>query len=220
MKVKCWECNKVIDVKEKQKDRYFCEECLEKHRIEHQEIVRKYTELKDKVMYENALRLIEKSNTDINKYIESAKIIKTAMDKQIGTFRSADEIVTAIFLTANKLLFEPNKRIGKYITDFYIPELKVCLEVDGTTHKYTTKRDCERDITIRSLLGREWEVVRINTKYIEKSPEDIVDSIINEKLVLQNLRLKNSGIIPESYAKRFKDYYESIGEYTTRKYYI
>lgn len=220
MIVKCWKCNKVIDVKEKQKDRYFCEECLEKHKIEHQKIVKEYTALKDKVMYENALRLIEKSNTDINKYIESAKIIKTAMDKQIGTFRSADEIVTAIFLTANKLLFEPNKRIGKYITDFYIPELKVCLEVDGTTHKYTTKRDCERDITIRSLLGREWEVVRINTKYIEKSPEDIVDSIINEKLVLQNLRLKNSGIIPESYAKRFKDYYESIGEYTTRKYYI
>ena len=90
--------------------------------------------------------------------------------------------------------------------------------ISKTDRKF--ERDCERDITIRSLLGREWEIVRINTKYIEKSPEDIVDSIINEKLVLQNLRLKNSGIIPESYAKRFKDYYESIGEYTTRKYYI
>nr|DAD75403.1 MAG TPA: Very-short-patch-repair endonuclease [Siphoviridae sp. ctqw35] len=219
MKVKCWNCEKTIEVQYKQKDRYFCEECLEKHRKEHKELIEKYTKLKDEVMYENALRLIEKSNTDINKYIDSAKSIKKAMDRQVGTFRSADEIVAAIFLNANELLFEPNKRIGKYITDFFIPELKVCLEVDGSTHKYTTKKDCERDITIRNILGKEWEVVRVKTKYIEKNPEDIVASIISEKMTLQNLRLQNAGIIPESYAKRYRDYYESIGEYTTKKYY-
>lgn len=219
MKVKCWNCEKTIEVQYKQKDRCFCEECLEKHRKEHKELIEKYTKLKDEVMYENALRLIEKSNTDINKYIDSAKSIKKAMDRQVGTFRSADEIVAAIFLNANELLFEPNKRIGKYITDFFIPELKVCLEVDGSTHKYTTKKDCERDITIRNILGKEWEVVRVKTKYIEKNPEDIVASIISEKMTLQNLRLQNAGIIPESYAKRYRDYYESIGEYTTKKYY-
>ena len=95
----------------------------------------------------------------------------------------------------------------------------MCLEIDGSTHNYTTKKDCERDITIRNILGKEWEVVRVKTKYIEKNPEDIVASIISEKMLLQNLRLQNAGIIPESYAKRYKDYYESIGEYTTQKYY-
>lgn len=219
MKAKCWKCEKIIEVEEKQTDRYFCEECLEKHKKEHKELIEEYTKLKDEVMYENALRLIEKSKVDINKYIKSAKSIKKAMNKQVGTFRSADEIVTAIVLSANELPFEPNKRIGKYITDFFIPELKVCLEIDGSTHNYTTKRDCERDITIRNILGREWEVVRVKTKYIEKNPEDIVASIISEKMLLQNLRLQNAGIIPESYAKRYKDYYESIGEYTTQKYY-
>lgn len=220
MKVKCWECEKIIEVEEKQTDRYFCEECLEKHKKEHKELIEEYTKLKDEVMYENALRIIEKSKADINKYIKSAKIIKKAMEKQVGTFRSADEIVTAIFLSASKLLFEPNKRIGKYITDFFVPDLKICLEVDGHTHNYTTKKDCERDISIRSILGKEWEVIRIKTKYIEKSPEDIVASIISEKMKLQELRLQNLGIIPESYAKRYKDYYASVGEHTTRKYYI
>ena len=125
-----------------------------------------------------------------------------------------------IILTENKLPFEPNKRIGQYITDFYIPDLKVCLEIDGHLHNYSTKKDCARDITIRNILGKDWEVVRIKTKYIEKDPENIVPSIINEKMLLQNLRLQNGGIIPESYAKRFRDYYESIGEYRTKKYYI
>lgn len=218
-KYKCWECEKEVEEREQVQDRYFCERCFEKHKEQHKKLVEEYTKLKDDVMYDNALRLIEKSKTDVNQYRESAKRIKKAMDAQIGTFRSADEIVTAILLSENRLPFEPNKRIGKYITDFFIPDLKVCLEIDGHLHNYSTKKDCERDITIRNILGKDWEVVRIKTKYIEKNPENIVPTIINEKMLLQNLRLQNGGIIPESYAKRYKDYYASIGEYTTKKYY-
>lgn len=216
----CWGCGKTTEVETKSMDRYFCEECLERHREEHSKLIEEYTKLKDEVMYENALRLIEKSKTDINQYIKYAKSIKKAMDSHIGTFRSADEITTAIMLSANELPFEPNKRIGQYITDFFIPDLKVCLEIDGHLHNYSTKKDCERDITIRNILGKEWEVVRIKTKFIEKNPENVVPAIINEKITMQNLRLQNSGIIPESYAKRFKDYYASIGEYRTKKWYL
>lgn len=215
----CWKCGKAIEEITKKKDRYFCEDCFEQHRKEHKELVEQYTALKDKVMYENALRLIEKSKTNINEYIKSAKKIEKAMQKNIGAFRSADEVVTAIILDYNEVLFEPNKRIGDYITDFYIPEFKICVEVDGHLHRHRTMEDCERDIEIKNILGKEWEIIRIDTKYIEKNPSEIFTGILSQKITIETIRENNNGIIPEYYSRRYRDYYNKIGEHKYKKYF-
>ena len=45
------------------------------------------------------------------------------------------------------------KIIGKYIVDFYIPEYKVVIEIDGKQHSYPENRiaDAERDEYLSSL---------------------------------------------------------------------
>ena len=47
--------------------------------------------------------------------------------------------------------------------------------MDICTHREVY--DSERDIDIRNTLGKEWEIVRIPTKYIEKDPTVIPEAI-------------------------------------------
>ena len=45
------------------------------------------------------------------------------------------------------------KNIGNYILDFYIPQAKIAIEVDGIQHteKYHAEADAQRDEALRSL---------------------------------------------------------------------
>ncbi len=49
--------------------------------------------------------------------------------------------------------FRRQHRIGSFIVDFYCPEVRLAVEVDGGVHSHETAamRDCERDKTLRRL---------------------------------------------------------------------
>lgn len=61
------------------------------------------------------------------------------------------------------------KIIGKYIVDFYIPEYKVVIEIDGKQHSYPENRiaDIERDKYLSELgiLVLRYKNIDVNTKY-------------------------------------------------------
>lgn len=61
------------------------------------------------------------------------------------------------------------KIIGKYIVDFYIPEYKVVIEIDGKQHSYPENRiaDVERDKYLSELgiLVLRYKNIDVNTKY-------------------------------------------------------
>lgn len=61
------------------------------------------------------------------------------------------------------------KIIGKYIVDFYIPEYKVVIEIDGKQHSYPENRssDAERDKYLSDLGIRvfRYKNIDVNTKY-------------------------------------------------------
>ena len=68
-----------------------------------------------------------------------------------------------------------NDWIGPYILDFYCPELKLCIEIDGSSHDNKSTQD-----TIRtSYLDMQGiRVVRFDNSQVLTNPEWVVSEII------------------------------------------
>ena len=213
---KCWNCGKPVKRLYEPTDRVFCLECEKKVREEHAKLVKEYSALKLRVMYENALRTMEKSNTYMYEYEESAKNIYNAIINDKLNFDSSYEIIASIVLDEYGYEYERYKKILNYEVDFYIPEFKACLEIDGDRHETRTDYDSKRDIAIRKELGADWEVIRIGTKYLEQRPSMLPEAIERLKAEKVRLRKKNNGILPEYYSKREMAQYKDALEYRTK----
>ena len=105
----------------------------------------------------------------------------------------------------------------KYRVDFYVPELKVCLEIDGHLHEHNAVYDSNRDIELRQFLGGDWEIIRVPTKYIDKNPSMIPEAIEKIKMAKAEFRKKNNGILPDHYSKRERELYKTCGEFTYKR---
>ena len=186
----CWGCGKKIIYYDEPNERVFCNECSVKHKSEHKKLLKEHTLLYSKIMLENAMIMIENSNSFAHDFIDGYNIIKKEIETRPTMFRSSEEVVAGIVLSEYGYEFEANRKIGNYIIDFYIPELKVCLEVDGERHKNKQIYDKERDIKIRNELGAEWEIVRIPTKYIALNPNKLIDAVKEIKKEMVESRKK------------------------------
>ena len=208
---RCWRCGKPVYSEYEPRKRVYCSDCEAAQKEEHAKLIEEYSRLKIQVMYENALRIMEKSGQCyMHEYLDSAKrVLSKALDNT-ENFMSAHEMVVAIILDNYGFQYDVNFKILSYRVDFYIPEFRACLEVDGAQHSHKLEYDSRRDIELRNVLGAEWEVVRIKTKYIEENPEKIVDAIealSNEK---RRLRRKNNGIMPYGFSKRENALYDKL----------
>lgn len=69
--------------------------------------------------------------------------------------------------------------IGRYVADFYCPELKLVIEIDGPQHntKENTEYDKERDLFIKSLG---MNVVRILNAHIVNNLAGAIEAIKNK----------------------------------------
>jgi very-short-patch-repair endonuclease len=214
----CWRCGNVIP-----EDMYFgvgrrfCVKCEEEHYSEYQAILTQYLIFKNKVMFERSMREMEKAGVDMSKYKRYALAVEKHSASNPEQYRSSDEMIAAVIMLADGFDIEMNKRVGNYLVDMYIPELKVCLEIDGERHDHKQKEDGERDIKIRQKLGTEWEIVRIPTKYIEKNPEKLVEAVKAIYKKKKDLRENNGGILPESFSSREKALYGKAMLYRTER---
>ncbi len=69
--------------------------------------------------------------------------------------------------------------IGKYIVDFYCPELKLIIEVDGATH--TEDKEIEHDNKRQKYIEKlGLKVIRIRNIDIMERLEAVVEKIIRE----------------------------------------
>ena len=207
---KCWKCGEIIP-----KDQFygcgrrFCEKCEAEHMEKHKGVVFEYATIKNRIMFERAMRLMEKSGCEMTKYKRFATAVEHHSAENPELYRSADEMVAAIVLLEAGYDFEMNKHVGKYMVDIFIPSLYICLEIDGDRHRYSKKQDGRRDLDIRHLLGSKWETVRIPTTYIEKEPWKIAEAINAVYNLKKETRERNNGLLPESYSSTVKAYYES-----------
>jgi hypothetical protein len=99
-KYECWYCGIETEI-EIQNLRAFCPECFEEHKQKHLEIVKKYANLKTKIMFETALRILEKSGIAVNKYQDSAFAVIESALSDTEKFLSSYEIIAAIILEHN-----------------------------------------------------------------------------------------------------------------------
>lgn len=214
---KCWKCGTVVSKQEEPLNRVFCKACFEQHKADYKEKVDMYAKLKIEIMHETALRIMEKANMFMYEYQNAANEVLLLARENTESYYSSDEMIVAIVLTEYGFEHIPNYAIGKYRTDFYIPELCVCVEVDGHLHNGKEVYDNNRDIDIRLTLGTKWEIVHIKTAYIRKGPSKIPEAIEALAKEKRNIRRGNNGIIPEWYSSREKRHYNEIGEHHTSK---
>ena len=201
--MKCWECDNEgtiqFDLKKPEyflgevfdlvpaSQRWYCEECFERISTERKKDRTEYIRLKKKLMFERAVRMMEKQDLDLYEYKEALEAIKSFSEENPDKFDSSHEMVAAAVLIYNEVAVKMQYKVAGYRVDFYIPELNAILEIDGNLHNYTKKRDNARDLKIKEELGKPVEIVRIKTKYIEQNAELLVEAI---KTVIQERHKK------------------------------
>ena len=217
----CWKCGKPIPHDDfSGQTRRFCEKCYEEYSEEYKPVTVQYAVLRNRVMFERAMRIMERACADMTKYMKYAVAVMRHSRDNPEKYRSADEMIAAVvFLEAGHDI-EMNASVGHYRVDILIRDMKIALEVDGDRHSSKKAADGKRDIEIRAKLGKEWEVVRIPTKYIEGQPEKIPKAAKALYDSMKQIRMKNSGLLPEAYSRRQKEYYEQNTIQYTRKSHV
>ena len=157
--------------------RCYCEDCFRAVTEQHKKDVAEYARLKKKLMFERAVRLLERQSLELYDYQEAIKAVEEFAAGHPNKFDSAYEMIAAIMLIDNEIPCEMQYKVGCYQCDIRLPTMKVILEVDGDRHKYRKKFDAERDQEIMRELGTGWEVVRIKTDYLEKNADLLVEAI-------------------------------------------
>ena len=76
---------------------------------------------------------------------------------------------------AGGLKFRRQQGIGAYILDFYCPELKLCVELDGKSHEMKQEYDIERTLF---LNGQGIEVLRFSNVQVMSHVLSVVNEIL------------------------------------------
>lgn len=162
---------------DQQRWRAYCAKCHAEVTREQRETRAELARLKKRVMFENAMQLLEGQAIDMYELREAVDAVEEFLQESPDSFDSAPEIVAAVILIHNKVRCKPQYKVGKYLVDFLLPDEMVVLEIDGERHKARKVYDSKRDARIRQALGPGWEVIRINTEYIEQNAKQLVTAI-------------------------------------------
>ena len=71
--------------------------------------------------------------------------------------------------------FRRQHPVGVYVADFYAPEAKLIVEVDGVAHDARVERDLVRDEWLR---GQGFVVVRVAAVDVLKDVDAVVDGVV------------------------------------------
>jgi very-short-patch-repair endonuclease len=190
--------------------RTYCADCGTTVQEEYQADLAEYIRLKSKLMVNRAITNLERQILDIYDYQAAIEVVSEFGANNPEKFMSSQEVIAAIILVHNEIKATVQYKILNYQVDFYLPTLKVVLEIDGFMHDYSEVKDSRRDINIRDELGADWEVIRIPTKYIDENAKVLPEAIIETKKYKQKLRRQNHGVIPDWYSKREQKNYKRI----------
>lgn len=190
---KCWICGKEgsehrnigerdelfnsLNRYDEKSQRCYCSECFAEVVGQYKQDVQEYIRLKKKLMFERAVRIMERQSLNIYDYQEAIQTVEEFAAEKPDKFDSSYEMIAAIVLIDNELRCELQYKVGKYQCDFCIPSMKVILEIDGDRHKYNKGYDSVRDEEIMKALGPGWNIVRIKTDYLEQKADLLVEAI-------------------------------------------
>ena len=203
---RCWKCN--VNVGKVASNKIpLCDECKEKEDQYNNELKEQYRILGNKLKFKRAIEILCKQpNMNIEKYKEEIETIREYIEKFPTKFDSAHEVVAAIILLSSRINIKIQASINDYKVDFMLKDEFIILEIDGERHRSKLDYDFKRDVEIRNILGSEWEIIRIETKYIESNVEKLYDVLLDIYSYRKEVRKSNSGILPEWYSQRERAY--------------
>lgn len=157
--VLCGENNREFDRK---KSNYICIPCNYKLKIIKQlEIVDKA--IKDLKSSKTTYEIMTASRKGLFKEAE-IKVKKKV--KEGMAFGSKCEAIIALELEREGTAYISQKKIGKNVVDFMLPNDKIIIEVDGSLYHTDEDRDFLRDREVMRDIGEEWEIIRITEDLI------------------------------------------------------
>ena len=71
--------------------------------------------------------------------------------------------------------FRRQHPVGRFVADFYAPDAKMIVEVDGVAHDARAERDAARDEWLR---GQGFVVVRVAAVDVLKDVDAVVDGVV------------------------------------------
>jgi very-short-patch-repair endonuclease len=71
--------------------------------------------------------------------------------------------------------FRRQHPVGRFVADFYAPDAKMIIEVDGVAHDARVERDLVRDEWLR---GQGFVVVRVAAVDVLKDVDAVVDGVV------------------------------------------
>ena len=78
-------------------------------------------------------------------------------------------------LRSDGLIFHRQHGIGRYIVDFYCPQIKLVIELDGQVHVGNEVYDQQREEFIKEATGV--VVLRYENRFVFEHPECILDDV-------------------------------------------
>lgn len=210
----CWYCGTAIESEyDHPHNRLFHPDCYQDFQLAKDKELQEYLKLKTNIMYERALRHMERQkDIQMNNYYDEAQLVHDMAMTDFNKFQSSDEMMTAMELVHNRVKSKVQFKIGKRRVDFLLPDLKVALEIDGALHKFKVVQDSKREVEIVSALNKNdsgWEIIRIPTELIEEHLTKLLPAIKTLYKTRQELRAKNGGFIP-SYWSRTNSMYQAL----------
>lgn len=207
----CWGCGSLVPrVIENPINRTWCPDCQEKHDRQIEKMRTAYMKLRSMLMFDRALRKLEKQEAKLCFYKESAEVVADKIKENSDFFQSSQEIMAAMELLRNRIRIKLQQNIAGHKVDMLLPDEKIVLEIDGYMHDHSQKRDYRIDIKVRAELGSDWEVVRIPVKYIEQNISQLLNAIREIKRFKQETRKKNKGILPAWFSRREAEAWKAI----------
>ena len=76
---------------------------------------------------------------------------------------------------ADGMKFRRQQGIGPYVLDFYCPELRLCVELDGSSHDYKYEYDEQRTEFLQKQGIR---VLRFRNDQVWQGTDSVVDEIV------------------------------------------
>ena len=76
---------------------------------------------------------------------------------------------------ADGMKFRRQQGIGPYVLDFYCPELRLCVELDGSSHDYKYEYDEQRT---KFLQNQGIRVLRFSNEQVWQGIDSVVDEIV------------------------------------------
>lgn len=145
---------------------YICPACREKKKQHQKEVEQAWFDIieeKGEARFNKALDQIEKQVKSFDKYERAAEIARQGQ----GKYGSVPEAMVAIELIRLGYSIIPQKKVGKYRVDFYVPKQKFVIEVDGQMYHRNIYKG-EREAQIQFALGLDVKIIHVPAELIAK----------------------------------------------------